>query len=127
VTIYIGSQNIRTGLVENKVMFKNSSMLVSSSLSSTSTCAPDEAPAVVCCAGIEWGTSMPLMQLQRNVSHRALLRILCKENYGNIINLMIHYDGLGKYKPCLPRQKHGARCGMQRSLAGNLMRYRPCL
>jgi hypothetical protein len=77
-------------------MFKNTSTSVSSSLSSVGTCAPDEVPVAVCYAGIGWGTSMPLMQLQQNVSCRALLWILCKDINSNMINSMIHYDGLGK-------------------------------
>jgi hypothetical protein len=108
-------------------MLKYASTSVPSFLSSTDTCAPDEVPAAVCCGGIRWGKSMPPMQLQQNVSRRALLRILCKQINDNIINLMIHYDGLGKYKPCLPQQKHGAHCGTWRSSAGDSMHYQPRL
>jgi hypothetical protein len=123
------------------VVFRYTSMSVPSSLSSMDTsgvgaisrgpfprwCAPDEALAAVACGGIRWGTSMALMQLQRNTSRRALLRILYKKINSNIINSMIPYDGLGKYKPCLPRQKHRACCGTRQSSTDNSMHQWPRL
>jgi hypothetical protein len=36
----------------------------------------DEASVAAAYAGMGWDTSTPLMQLQRNANHRALLRIL---------------------------------------------------
>jgi hypothetical protein len=77
-------------------VFKYASMSVSLLLSYAAICAPGEAPAAVCCDGIGWGISMPPMQLQQNTRHQALLQILYQDVNDNIINSMIHYDGLRK-------------------------------
>jgi hypothetical protein len=53
-------------------VLKYASTSVSSSLSSTGMCGPNETPVVVCYAGIRWGTLMSLMQLQQNTSRNQM-------------------------------------------------------